>query len=216
MRRAGIHRLSLADLDALLELQHQSLPDTLSARLGPSFNVLYHRTMFGEPLYLCDGYFADDVLVGYLSYTPSTVRLLRSALRHHAFAFAATLFWSILPSRQRWRLAARIARSVLVPRSEPAPDVSAELLSIAVRPEYRGRKLPERGTVGSLLLRNALSTLRESGAASVKACVTPGDPLANAFYRKHGFQFLHSIERYGLHANLYVRDLTESASVQPA
>lgn len=215
MSRTGVQQLTPNDLGILVALQKQTLPDTLSARLGPSFNTLYHRVMLGETLYHCDGYFAAGMLVGYLSYTPNTVRLLRSALQHNTLAFTLTLVRSVVPNPRRWALAARIARSLFGGAPEPAPDVRAELLSIAVSPEYRGRRQASLPTVASTLLEHALARLRESGVASVKACVTPGDPVANAFYKKHGFQFRHAIQRYGLHAHLYVRELQPHASTEP-
>ena len=113
MTRNGLHRLTLDDLDSLLALQAQTLPDTLSARLGSHFNTLYHRTMLGSDLFLADGYFAHGMLVGYLSYTENTVALLRSTLRDHVIPYGSAITLALLADPRRWGLVTRIARSVL-------------------------------------------------------------------------------------------------------
>lgn len=210
MTRRGVHRLTLDDLPLLLTIQAQTLPDTLSARLGTSFNVLFHRSMLGEEQYLCYGYFVDGSIVGYLSCTPDTQHLLRSAVRHRMPRYIATLAYEVLSTPRLWGLAARIAFSVMTGRGEPASDVRGEFLSIGVLSSFRGRKAAPQGTsmsIASALLEHGLTSLSQRGTSSVKACVTPDDAAANGFYRKHGFDFQSRIRRFGLTANLYVRQL---------
>lgn len=210
MTRAGVHRLTLDDLPLLLQIQTRTLPDTLSARLGVPFNTLFHRSMLGEEQYLCFGYFVDGSLVGYLSCTPDTQRLLRSAVTHHMAQYFAALTYALVTNRRLWNLAARIAFSVATGRGEPVRDVHAELLSIGVLASFRGRRTGPRGehvSVASALLQRALAALSQRGSAAVIACVTPDDAVANGFYKKHGFAFRRRIRRFGLGANLYVRDL---------
>ncbi|MGH7694255.1 MAG: hypothetical protein ACRENH_04710, partial [Gemmatimonadaceae bacterium] len=91
MTRTGMHRLTLDDLPLLLQIQAQTLPDTLSARLGLRFNVLFHRSMLSEDQYLCYAYFVDGSPVGYLSCTPDTQQLLRSAVRRQLPRYVVTL-----------------------------------------------------------------------------------------------------------------------------
>jgi len=209
MTRRGVHRLTLDDLPALLQIQAQTLPDTLSARLGSRFNALFHESMLADGQYLCYAYFVDGAPVGYLSCTPDTQRLLRSAVRRRMPRYAAALAYALL-NPMRWGLASRIAISVVTGRGEPARDVRAEFLSIGVLSSFRGRQAAPDGThmsVASTLLEHALASLRERGSVTVKACVTPDDGTANGFYRKHGFDFRSRILRFGLAANLYVRRL---------
>jgi ribosomal protein S18 acetylase RimI-like enzyme len=216
MTRNGLYRLTLDDLDLLLALQKQTLPDTLSARLGSRFNELYHRTMLGNDRFAADGYFASGMLVGYLSYTPDTVSLLRSTLRRHVLAYASALTIALLADPRRWGLVTKIARSVLGGSSEPSPDVHAEFLSIGVLPEFRGQQSGLDGpriSVAGVLLEHALAALRERGIRAVKACVTPSDPTANGFYRKHCFEFQSRVQRFGLCANLYVRELDAQSNL---
>ncbi len=210
MTRRGVHRLTLDDLPVLLQIQAQTLPDTLSARLGSRFNALFHESMLADELYLCYAYFVDGAPVGYLSCTPDTQRLLRSAVRRRMPRYAATLAYALLSNPMIWGLASRIALSVVTGRGEPASDVRAEFLSIGVLSSFRGRQAAPDGThmsVASTLLEHTLASLRERRSESVKACVTPDDGAANGFYRKHGFDFRSRIRRFGLEANLYVRRL---------
>lgn len=216
MTRTGVHRLTLDDLPLLLTIQAQTLPDTLSARLGESFNVLFHRSMLREEQYLCYGYFVDGSVVGYLSCTPDTQHLLRSAVWHRMPRYIATLPYALLSNPRSWGLAARIAFSVVTGRGEPASDVRAEMLSIGVLSSLRGRKAGPTGanmSIASVLLERGLMSLSERGSSAVKACVTPDDGAANGFYQKHGFDFQSRIRRFGLTANLYVSRLNKSIGV---
>ncbi len=213
MTRAGVRRLTLDDLPLLLQIQAQTLPDTLSARLGERFNVLFHSSMLREDQYLCHGFFVDGSPVGYLSCTPDTQRLLRSAVRRQWPRYMVTLAYALLGSSRARRLTPRIALAVVTGSGEPASDVRAEMLSIGVLPSFRGRKAAPPGTnmsIASALLEHALASLRERGSRSVKACVTTDDETANGLYRKHGFEFQRRISRFGLTANLYVRQLDTS------
>jgi len=215
MTRRGVHRLTLEDLPVLLQIQDQTLPNTLSARLGSRFNALFHESMLRDEQYLCYAYFVDGAPVGYLSCTPDTQRLLRSAVGRRMPRYAATLTYTLLSNPMVWGLASRIALSVVTGRGEPAGDVRAEFLSIGVLSSFRGRQAAPDGThmsVASTLLEHALASLRERRSESVKACVTPDDGTANGFYRKHGFDFRSRIRRFGLAANLYVRRLDTAST----
>ncbi len=154
MTLTGVRRLTIDDLERLLAVQAVTLPDTMSARFGPRFNALYHRAMLREELYYCDGYFSDGQLVGYLSYTADTFQLLRVTFRRHAAAFVATLAGSLVTQPRRAALLLRIVRLMWVRRPEPAQEIGAELLSIGVLPDFRGR-MPsgeKRESAGGVLL----------------------------------------------------------------
>lgn len=64
---------------------------------------------------------------------------------------------------------------------DPQREVGAHILSIAVHPDFQGRRL------GQELLQRGLDYLRGKGAAAVRLEVRPGNAPAVHLYEKHGF-----------------------------
>lgn len=217
MSSSFIRRLERRDLDLLVALQQQVLPDTMSARLGRRFNEVYHATMLQSHDYICDGYFVDGELVGYLSYTADTMRLLRGVLRRNFVSFARALIADAIREPRTLGLIFRVARSVLVPTPEPSPTVTAELLSVGVLPGFRGSQAGRATSrpVSDVLLNNALSTLRARGVTSVRLVSKPVnvDPIPHRFVRKNAFTSVGSVRRFGIDGEMYVLNFGEAAQV---
>jgi ribosomal protein S18 acetylase RimI-like enzyme len=207
----GVRRLGPSDLEQLLLLQSHVLADTISARLGAHFNRVFHETMLADDNYLCDGYFADGVLVGYLSYTPDTLRLLRIVFRRNVIAYVRALVADVVRTPRTLLLIARVARSVALNAPASAPSVGAELLSVGVLPAFRGaRSDGGRGSsVADTLLQGAVSSLRTRGARTVCLVAKPEDvdQIPHRFVRKYGFTSAGRVKRFGLDAELYVLEL---------
>jgi len=214
---SSIRRLERRDLDQLLALQQQVLPDTMSARLGRRFNEVYHQTMLQSDDYICDGYFVEGALVGYLSYTANTMRLLRAVLRRNLVSYAYALVVDAIREPRTLGLIFRVARSVVLPAVEPGPTVTAELLSVGVLPPFRGSQPGRANTrpVADSLLNNALATLRARGVTAVCLVSKPVhiDPIPHRFVRKNAFTSVGSVRRFGLDGEMYVLNFGEAARV---
>jgi hypothetical protein len=202
------------DLPDLLALQRETLPDTMSARLGERFNAVYHRTMLASDDYFCDGYFVDGRLVGYLSYTADTMHLLRSVFRRNLPAYARALVRDVLRDPRRLGLVFRVARSVAQRPAQRSRVVAAELLSVGVLPAFRGRRIVNGGvrSVADMLLRSALATLRARGVAAVVLVSKPVhvDPVPHRFVRKYSFRSGGPVRRFGSDAELYVLNIADA------
>lgn len=202
-----MRRLTPTDLAALLALQKQVLPDTMSARLGRRFNEVYHETMLASADYLCDGYFVDDTLVGYLSYTTDTVRLLRGVFRRNFFKYLWAMSADVVRDPRRAVSILRIGRSIAASKAQPGINVTAELLSVGVLPALRGaRREGAHPSVADALLHSALAALRARGVSSLFLVVKPVgiDPVPHRFVRKYGFSSAGSVRRFGIEAEMYV------------
>lgn len=208
MTANGVRRLAPSDLDALLALQAHVLADTFSARLGPHFNRVFHETMLASDDYLCDGYFVDGGLVGYLSYTSDTLRLLRDVFRRNVLAYVWALAAGVVRMPRTLLLISRVARSVAFNASTPATSFGAELLSVGVLPAFRGRRSDtgHRSSVADTLLQSAVLRLRALGVRTVYLVTKPVkvDQVPHRFVRKYGFTPAGRVKRFGLDAELYV------------
>jgi ribosomal protein S18 acetylase RimI-like enzyme len=212
-----IRRLGPRDRSELLALQRQVLPDTMSARLGCRFNDVYHETMLKSDDYLCDGYFVDGQLVGYLSYTANTMHLLRHVLRRNILSYLGALVMDAVREPRTLGLILRVARSVLVPSREPSPGVTAELLSVGVLPEFRGSRGKDATArpIADDLLNNAIATLRARGVTAVRLVSKPVhvDPIPHRFVRKNAFTSVGAVRRFGLDGEMYVLNFAAAAQV---
>ena len=70
------------------------------------------------------------------------------------------------------------------------PGPSAELVSVAVAPEIRGKG------AASALLESLLRRLRRRGAARLHLVVRVNNRAAHAFYEKYGFRRLRTVPGY--------------------
>jgi len=183
----------------------------MSARLGPRFNAVYHQTMLASTDYLCDGYFANGQLVGYLSYTADTARLLRDVFRRNVARYALALIIDVGTDPRRLGQILRVARAVLFPTNSPEPSVTAELLSVGVLPALRGERgaTGQQSSVASSLLRSAVAALRARGVAALHLVAKPVhvDPVPHRFVRKYGFTSAGPVRRFGIDAEMYVLNL---------
>jgi hypothetical protein len=207
----GVRPLAVEDIPALLALAREAIPDTMAARLGPSFANRYHRALLDEPDLHLDGYFWNEELLGFIVYSHDVRAALRSAFRRHALTFALALLFALLsPSRLAFVL--RIAASVLGRMPEPGMEIQAELLTIAVRRGARGGGELRRAmgiNVPNALISRAFDYLRGRGVAEAKVFCKPVDldPAANGFVRKEGFELRGQVVRWGITTNLYVKRL---------
>jgi hypothetical protein len=212
----GVRALGVDDIPALLALAREAIPDTMAARLGPSFADRYHRALLDEPDLHLDGYFWNGELLGFIVYTHDVRAALRSAFRRHALTFALALFFALLsPSRLAFVL--RIAGSVLGRLPEPGMEIKAELLTIAVRQGARGGGELRRAAginVPNALISRAFDYLRARGVTEVKVFCKPVelDPAANGFVLKERFELRGQVVRWGILTNMYVKRLGPDSS----
>lgn len=74
----------------------------------------------------------------------------------------------------------------------------AELLSIAVAPEERGRGL------ASNLIRKGVLYCREEGIDEIKVLIGADNKPGNRLYLKFGFELVGQIVNHGIVSNVYI------------
>jgi hypothetical protein len=208
----GIRRLTAEDIAILLDIQKATLPDTMAARLGERFNALYFRSVLEERHCFTDGYFVDGRLVGFLAYSATASAMLRAVVQRHRLGFAMATLIGLLRSPATLGAVLRIAMSILARRPEPGSEIEAEMLSLGVRPEFRGRRDVDGRIVrvAHELVQHAFGVLRASGASRVKAFVKLEEiePVARAFWTREGCTFVARVRRFGIDANFLIKDLS--------
>lgn len=212
----GIRRLTPDDIDALLGIQETTLPDTMAARLGDRFNLLYFRSVLEESLCFVDGYYSHGRLVGFLAYSPAASEMLRRVVRRNQMRFVGATAAGLLVSPSSLGVVLRIVMAILVRVPEPGSEIEAEMLSMGVLTDFRGRQEVDGRTVrvAHELVQHAFSVLRSNGARRVKAFVKleEADPVARRFWFREGCTLVGRARRFGIEAELLVKDLSAESN----
>jgi ribosomal protein S18 acetylase RimI-like enzyme len=208
-----IRSLTSADIDLIIPLQLYTLPGSLPSKFGKEFMRLYYETLLPEPGFFCDGYFWQADLVGFIVYSSSSQNVLRRAFLGNILSYTRVLTNSLLRSPRRMQSITKIILTLIPGGSNPLSDVSAEMISIGILPDFRGSSAigeENNKSVASQLLDNGLNVLRDEGVDQVKVYtkLESDSPIANAFVRRAGFQLVGAMQRYDQISNLYLLDLS--------
>jgi ribosomal protein S18 acetylase RimI-like enzyme len=122
----------------------------------------------------------------------------RAFFRKVLAAAAPQLAMAALPAvLRRPSLLGRVAETFAYPGREILPEVTAELLVIAVEEPARRRGIGQR------LIWALNGTLQERGIGGYKVTVLESNRPANQFYQDHGFQLVGRFRLYKRGWNLY-------------
>jgi glycosyltransferase involved in cell wall biosynthesis/ribosomal protein S18 acetylase RimI-like enzyme len=181
-----VRRARTTDRAAMARLHRESLPDAFLPALGDPFLRRLYRALATDEDAICSVAENGAGVVGFVAATRSVGRTYRRfALRHGIAAGLAAA-----PRLVRPGVARRAFETARYP-SGAARLPDAELLSIAVAPEWR-----KRG-VGQMLTADLLRRLRERGASELKVVVADDNAGANRFYERLGFRPVARVEVHG-------------------
>jgi len=135
---------------------------------------------------------------GFIACATHLGRLYRTILLRQGPALGARLIGRLF----RPRTIRGLVETFFYPRKVGRRDLpQAEVLSMAIAPELRGRG------AGWRLMLAALDEFRRRGCTAVKVLVGAELEPANAFYRKLGFRLVATIQHHGQFENIYLIDL---------
>lgn len=184
----------LQDAAQLARLHVECLPESFLPSLGQRFMQLMYEAIATDEqgaIVVAD---QGSRVVGFVSAVSSVPEFYRRFYRTHglkAFAYA-------LPRLVRWPVLKRAFETARYPARTPQiPE--AEILSVALDPEYRGR-----GT-GRAMVQEALRELQRRGVMEAKVVAQIDLTAANQLYRSMGFQLIDQIDVHdGQKSNVWV------------
>ena len=183
---------------AAASLHQQGIETGFLSSLGPAFLRQIYIAVATCPSgfgYVHEA--GDGNVLGFIACAESTGRLFKQALARRGVLMALPLARFLL----RPHIVKRLWETLRYP-DQAGPDLpAAEVLSIVVAEAARGRG------VGKALLRAGLNDFARRGIASVKVAVGADNHLANAFYRRCGFELAHTRQHHGQTMNLYVAEV---------
>ena len=96
----------------------------------------------------------------------------------------------------------KVWANLLYPKKMKEMDLpDAELLSIAVAPEGRGKGIAKQ------LVDAGFEECRKRGIDKVKVLVAADNEAANKLYKKCGFDFKMQIDSHGVSSNIYIAEV---------
>lgn len=193
-------------------MQTTSLPGSLPTLYGPRFFRLYYQSLMADPRFLSSAFFWESRMAGFLTYTTDTAALLSTAFRGHLAGYILAVGLGMIRHPSTLGTTLRLLPDFFAPAAQQGSDVSAELLSYGVLPEFRRRSeffAQHRIHVALELLHRAFDELRDRGSRAVKIFiqVEETNPFINQFYRNEGFQLQGRVRRFGVVSNHLVRPL---------
>ena len=137
----------------------------------------------------------DDKVLGFVAFTTNLSRLYKYVAFKKGFKFSFILarkMMSIQNIKKVWA-------NLLYPKKMKEMDLpDAELLSIAVAPEGRGRGIAQQ------LVDAGFAECRKRGIDKVKVLVAADNEAANKLYKKCGFEFKIQIDSHQTISNIYI------------
>jgi ribosomal protein S18 acetylase RimI-like enzyme len=146
----------------------------------------------------------NDKVLGFVAFTSNLNTFYKSVMLKKGARFALLLAGKIF-SLQRIR---KIFETLFYPSRIKKMDLpKAELLSIAVSEEARGRGLAAE------LTRQGFAECAKRGITKVKVLVAASNEPANKLYIKCGFTLFRQIDNHGVISNIYIAQTVDSSRV---
>ncbi|MFA6174998.1 MAG: GNAT family N-acetyltransferase [Phycisphaerae bacterium] len=193
-----IKSLDVSNASQVARLHIKGIPTGFISSLGQEFvSALYEAIAEDKNSF---GFVAveDDKVLGFVAFSINLSRLYKYVALKKGFRFAFVLANRMLSLR----VIKKVWDNLFYPAKMKKMDLpDAELLSIAVAPEGRGRGIAKQ------LVDAGFEECRKRKIEKVKVLVAADNEVANKLYKKCGFEFKIQIDSHSVSSNIYVRDL---------
>jgi len=137
----------------------------------------------------------NEKVIGFVAFTTNLNKLYKSIIRRKGLKFALLLAGNVLSLRR----IKKIFETLFYPaRIKKMNLPAAELLSIAVGPEERGKGLAGK------LIEKGFQHCRKTGIEKIKVLIGADNKAGNKLYLKFGFKLIGQIVNHGVLSNIYI------------
>ena len=195
-----IRQMEPGDMEAVTILHSKALKIGFLSTLGEDFlGIIYEGITTSDlgVIFVCE---EDGKVAGFIAGSTDTKKMFKDIKRRKFTRLAGNLAGKVL---RKPSIVKNLRRSLEYP--EMAGDsVAAELLSIAVYEDFRGKG------IGSALVEALVKYFKERGVSAFKVSVDQRLDGADEFYERLGFELRDSIEIYGKKMNIYIYKIETS------
>ena len=152
-------------------------------------------------------YFENQPAV-FITYTLDVINMLKSPGRHHFLRLGLVLAMTVLMNPAAIVAILRVLTQLLQEERDNIP-VAAEILSFAVKEEYRSREFVNlrQVKVSNELYTAVMADLRQAEVKEVKAMVKNDNVLSNIFYQHQQWKLVKTVYRFNQYQNIYVKKI---------
>lgn len=197
-----IDSINLEDKRQLAAMHVSGIETGFISSLGVDFvTALYEAITLNDESF---GYVYrnESKILGFVVFTSSLKRLYRNLISKNGLKIASII--SHIPIS--FKFIRKILEDIHYPSKSKHFDLpDAELLSIVIAPEGRGKGL------ASKLIKAGFEECKKRGIDKVKVLVAADNEPANKLYQKCGFDFVMEIDSHGVKSNIYVAEIEKVA-----
>ena len=194
----GIKRLdpkNQTDLENTIRLHTELLPTSPVARLGPIFmRRFYYRKLVEDGLMVCNLYYHMGNPAGFMALTSDSAGFVTRGFRRHWVSALGVLCEMVLMDPGRIGVIYSVARTLRKRNRYVANEISGELLSFGVLPEYRSTKFIQQTNkqISLEFFESAKEYFRQIGMPAFGGMVEAKNRATILFYHSLGCQ-IHEV-----------------------
>jgi ribosomal protein S18 acetylase RimI-like enzyme len=180
------------------QLHISGIPTGFISSLGQEFVAALYEAIAEDKNSFGFVAIEDDNVLGFVAFSNSLSRLYKYVALRKGFKFAFVLIRKMFS----FKVLKKVWDNIFYPSKMKKMDLpDAELLSIVVAPEGRGKGIAKQ------LVDAGFEECRKRGIDKVKVLVAADNEAANKLYKKCGFQFHSEINSHGVKSNIYVAEI---------
>ncbi len=192
-----IREIRLEDVKECAYLHYESIKDSFLCEFGVEFIQKIYRKLIKSDKCFGYVYTNNSDIIGFVTGSVNMEEFMRSLFVKDFFEIAPMVFVRLIIKPY---LIKNVIQTLLYSKKSDVENVKAELVSIVVRKDQRGKK------IGTLLLDNLIDRFKKTGISKFKVMVDKSNAIANDFYRNSGFKLHSTFSMYNKDINLYVYD----------
>jgi ribosomal protein S18 acetylase RimI-like enzyme len=193
-----IHSLQSKYAGKCAVLHIQGIPTGFISSLGQEFVAALYEVIAEDKNSFGFVAIEDEKVLGFVAFSTNLPKLYKYVILKKGFKLSfiiAKKMMSVQTIKKIWA-------NLFYPQKMKEMDLpDAELLSIAIAPDGRGRGIAKQ------LVDAGFEECRKRHIEKVKVLVAADNEAANKLYKKCGFELNTQINSHGVRSNIYVRDL---------
>lgn len=179
-------------------LHIQGIPTGFLSSLGNNFLTILYAAIADDKNSFGFVAIQSEKVLGFVAFSTNLSKLYKHAVMKKGFRFALELGRRMLSMQ----VIKKVLQNVFYPSKMKNMNLpEAELLSIAIAPECRGKGIAKQ------LIEAGFEECLRRGIDKVKVLVAADNQSANNLYTRSGFELITQIDSHKVISNIYVKGL---------